>query len=53
MEVVVVATVGDWFLDEVIEGFSSARVFNSSIKLRFMGDSPQVFKPGMPVTAYV
>lgn len=53
MEVLVVATVGDWFLDEVIEGFSTARVFNSSIKLKFMGDSPQVFKPGMPVSAYV
>lgn len=53
MEIVVTATVGDWYLDEVIEGFSTARVFNSSIKLRFLGDSPQVFKPGMPVTTYV
>lgn len=53
MEIVITATVGDWFLDEVIDGFSTARIFNSSIKLRFLGDTPQVFKPGMPVTTYV
>ncbi|CAH2000434.1 unnamed protein product [Acanthoscelides obtectus] len=53
MEIVVTATVGDRLLDEVIEGFSTARIFNSSIRLKFLGDSPQVFKPGMPVTAYI
>ncbi|CAG9820933.1 unnamed protein product [Phaedon cochleariae] len=53
MEVVVTATVGDRFLDEVIEGYSTARIFNSSINLKFLGDSPQVFKPGMPVTTYL
>ncbi|KAJ8926001.1 hypothetical protein NQ315_009856 [Exocentrus adspersus] len=53
MEIMVTATVGDRFLDEVIEGFAVSRVFNSSIKLKFLGDSPQVFKPGMPITAYV
>lgn len=53
MEILVTATVGDHLLDEVVEGFSTARVFNSSIRLKFLGDSPQVFKPGMPVTAYV
>lgn len=53
MEISVVATVGDGFLDEIIEGYSTARVFNSSIKLAFLGDSPQVFKPGMPVSVYV
>lgn len=52
-EIVITATVGDRFLDEVIEGHSIARVFNSSIKLRFLGDSPQVFKQGMPITTYV
>ncbi|KAJ8966030.1 hypothetical protein NQ317_003730 [Molorchus minor] len=53
MEVIVTATVGERFLDEVIEGFSTARIFNSTIKLKFLGDSPQVFKPGMPTTAYL
>ncbi|EFA07485.1 CD109 antigen [Tribolium castaneum] len=53
MEVVVVATVGERFLDEVIEGYSTARIFNSSIKLSFLGGSPQVYKPGMPVAAYI
>lgn len=52
-EIVITATVGDRFLDEVIEGHSIARVFNSSIKLRFLGDSPQVFKQGMPITTYI
>jgi CD109 antigen len=53
MEVVVVATVGERFLDEVIEGYSTARIFNSSIQLSFIGGSPQVYKPGMPVTTYI
>lgn len=53
MEISVTATVGDRFLDEVIEGYSVARVFNSSIKLAFLGDSPQVFKPGMHIKIYV
>ncbi|KAJ3650099.1 hypothetical protein Zmor_021807 [Zophobas morio] len=53
MEVVIVATVGERFLDEVIEGYSTARIFNSSIKLSFLGGSPQVYKPGMPITTYV
>ncbi|ENN78173.1 hypothetical protein YQE_05326, partial [Dendroctonus ponderosae] len=53
MEVIITATVGDRFLDEVIEGYSSARISNSTVKLKFLGDSPQVFKPGMPVTTYL
>lgn len=53
MEILVTASVGDRFLDEVIEGYSSARVFNSSIKVQFMGGTPQVFKPAMPFTCYV
>ncbi|KAJ8949269.1 hypothetical protein NQ318_022783 [Aromia moschata] len=53
MEVVVTATVGESFLDEIIEGYSVARIVNSNIKLKFLGDSPQIFKPGMPVTAYI
>ncbi|XP_012283890.1 CD109 antigen [Orussus abietinus] len=48
MEVTVTATVGERFLDEVIVGYSTARIFNSSIKVHFLGGSPQVFKPAMP-----
>lgn len=48
MEVTVVATVGERFLDEVIVGYSTARIYNSTTKIRFVGGSPQVFKPGMP-----
>lgn len=50
MEVTVVATVGERFLDEVIVGYSTARIFNSTTKVRFLGGSPQVFKPAMPFT---
>lgn len=53
MEIHVTATVGERFLDEVIEGYSIARAFNSSIRVAFMGGSPQVFKPSMPFTVYV
>lgn len=53
MEVMIVATVGDYFLDEILEGYSTARIYNATVKLKFVGDSPQVFKPGMPVNCYV
>ncbi|XP_069675686.1 CD109 antigen isoform X2 [Periplaneta americana] len=53
MEVTVTATVGDHFLDEVIEGYSTAQIFNSSIKVTFLGGSPQVFKPSMPFYCYL
>lgn len=53
LEVTVVATVGERFLDEVIVGYSTARIFNSTTKVRFLGGSPQVFKPAMPFTLNV
>lgn len=49
LEVTLTATVGDHFLNEVITGYSTARIYNSTIKIRFFGGSPQIFKPGMPV----
>ncbi|XP_022908255.2 CD109 antigen [Onthophagus taurus] len=52
-EIRITATVGDRYLDEIIEGYSTARIFESSIKLSFLGESPQVFKPGMPATVYI
>lgn len=53
MEVLVTATVGDKFYDEVIQGYSIARVYNSSIRVAFLGGSPQVFKPTMPYMLYL
>ncbi|XP_067001675.2 CD109 antigen [Anabrus simplex] len=53
MEVKITATVGEHFMNEVIEGYSIARIYNSSIKLSFLGGSPQVFKPAMPFTCYL
>lgn len=53
MEILIIARVGEKFYDEIIEGYSMARVYNSSIKVSFMGGSPQVIKPMMPMTAYI
>lgn len=53
VEVLITATVGERFYDEVIQGYSIARVYNSSIKVSFLGGSPQVFKPTMPFMCYV
>lgn len=53
MEILIIAQVGERYYDEIIEGYSIARVYNSSIKVSFMGGTPQVLKPMMPMTAYV
>lgn len=52
-EVTITAIVGDRYLNEIIEGYSTARFFNSSVRVAFLGGSPQVFKPSMPFTVYV
>lgn len=48
----VTAYVGERFLNLIISGFAKAYIFNSKIKLRFLGPNPQVFKPPMPFKAY-
>lgn len=53
LEIQITATVGERFYDEIIEGYSIARFFNSSVKIFFLGSSYQVFKPMMPYTVYV
>ncbi|KAK6643489.1 hypothetical protein RUM43_004996 [Polyplax serrata] len=53
VELTVTATVGDRFLDEVIQGYSTARIYNSSVKVTVLGGSPQVFKPAMPFTLFI
>lgn len=53
MEIKVTASVGDRFLDEVVTGYSSARIYNSTLKVAFLGGSPQVFRPAMPLHCYV
>lgn len=53
VEISITATVGDRFLDEIIEGYSTARIYNSSVKVTVLGGSPQVFKPAMPFKLYV
>ncbi|XP_026496456.1 CD109 antigen [Vanessa tameamea] len=53
VEVIITASVGDPFLDEVIEGYSIARIFNSSLSVTFLGGELQVFKPAMPFDVYM
>lgn len=53
MEVLITATVGEKFYDEIIQGYAMARVYNSSIRVNFLGGSPQVFKPTMPYMLYL
>lgn len=53
MEIVITATVGDRFLNDIISGYSTARIYNNTIKAFFLGGSPQVFKPAMPIDCYV
>lgn len=53
MEIMITATVGEKFYDEVIQGYSISRVYNSSIKVSFLGGTPQVFKPVMPYMMYI
>ncbi|XP_063831034.1 CD109 antigen [Ostrinia nubilalis] len=53
VEVIITASVGDPFLDEVIEGYSIARIFNSSLQVSVLGGTPQVFKPSMPFDVYM
>lgn len=49
LEVNVTATVGEHFLNEVIVGWSCARIYNATVRIHFFGGSPQVFKTGMPL----
>ena len=53
MELKITAIVGDRYREEYVDGFSTARIYNSSLKLGFLGGSPQVIKPAMPYTCYV
>ncbi|XP_068245267.1 CD109 antigen-like isoform X1 [Palaemon carinicauda] len=47
-EVRVTATVGDAYWDASHTGFATTRIYGSTLKLKFLGDSPQVFRSAMP-----
>lgn len=53
MEVLISAHVGEHYYDEVVEGYALAKIYNSSIRARFLGGTPQVFKPALPFTTYL
>ena len=53
MEVTITASVGEPYWDTILDGYSKARIYNSTMRLQFLGGSPQVFKAAMPYTAYV
>ncbi|GFS99779.1 CD109 antigen [Nephila pilipes] len=52
-KVTITAHVGERYLDIIEKGFAEAIIFNSRIKVDFLGDSPQIFKPGMPFRVFV
>ncbi|GIZ00393.1 CD109 antigen [Caerostris extrusa] len=52
-KVTIKAYVGERYLDIIEKGFAETIIFNSRIKVEFLGDSPQIFKPGMPFRVFV
>ncbi|XP_064467422.1 CD109 antigen-like [Ornithodoros turicata] len=52
-EIEVYASVGERFLDVVVDGYARARVVNSTLSLKILGVKPLVFKPGMKFTIRV
>lgn len=49
----VTAFVGERFLNLIYSGYAKAYILSSKIKLKFLGPTPQVFKPPMPFKTYV
>ncbi|UYV64761.1 Tep6, partial [Cordylochernes scorpioides] len=47
------AVVGERYLNRIEVGHGQALVFTSTVSLRFLGASPQVFKPFMPFKCYI
>ncbi|XP_055936007.1 CD109 antigen-like isoform X2 [Argiope bruennichi] len=45
--------VGERFLDQIEIGFAESLLYKADLKLTFLGDSPQIFKPTMPFKCYV
>ncbi|KAK4290219.1 hypothetical protein Pmani_036867 [Petrolisthes manimaculis] len=52
-EVRVWATVGDAYQDSTQSAYASTRVYSPSLKLAFLGGSPQVLHPPMPFRFYL
>lgn len=52
-EIEVKASIGERFLDIVVDGYARSRIINSSLSLKFLGVKPLVFKPGMTFTIYL
>ena len=52
-KVTINAYVGERFLNLIYHGYSKAYILGSRVKLSFLGSSPQIFKPVMPLVAYI
>lgn len=52
-ELVFHTTVMDPLINETQTGNAYSLVYNSTVKMRFLGGQPQIFKPNMPFKAYV
>lgn len=52
-EVEVHASVGERYIDVIVDGFSKARIVNDSIAVTILGEKPLIFKPHMEFYVYV
>ncbi|XP_014674066.1 PREDICTED: CD109 antigen-like [Priapulus caudatus] len=52
-EIVFDVTVQDPLLNDTLHAAAHSLVFNSTVRVRFLGGQPQIFKPNMPFKAYV
>lgn len=52
-EIEVHASIGERFIDVIVDGFSKARIVNDSITITILGDKPLIFKPHMEFYVYV
>jgi len=41
------------FYGDVRKGFSSTRIIEGGLQLKFLGAAPKIFRPGMPFEAQV
>ncbi|XP_055836830.1 CD109 antigen-like [Episyrphus balteatus] len=53
MELLIIATVGERFYNEIISGYSLTRLYSPTLKAAFLGGQVQVFKPCIAFTAHI
>ncbi|XP_037085415.1 CD109 antigen-like, partial [Pollicipes pollicipes] len=52
-KVKVIARVTEYWLNETYIGWCNSKLINSTVSIKFLGASPQLYKPGMPFVGQV